>query len=354
MDLQLEKIDPKYLTSVLRECVEVDSPVGYYPEIHAWLSDTLAELGYEMYTYNKATAYVRVPGQSSEKCVCVGAHLDTIGLIVRGFNEDGTLRVRQLGGINYASIEGETCSILCRDGSAIAGQVICNHHSVHVWAETKTDPRDEDHMSVSVIGDVKSPADARALGITEGAIIGIDPHYEEFDNGYVVSRHIDDKAAVAVLIDVLRWLKEEGLKPAYDTLFAFPIYEEIGNGGSWVPRECSEYVAIDITLVGPDYDSDEHQVGVIASDAKGPYDWNLTNTLIDCAKEACDPEKWNTQVCFHYSTDANAAYVHANNIAAGAFGMACTNTHGRERFHVDAMVETEKLTRAYVMGVGRE
>ena len=232
MDLQLEKIDPKYLTSVLRECVEVDSPVGYYPEIHAWLSDTLAELGYEMYTDNKATAYVRVAGQSSEKCVCVGAHLDTIGLIVRGFNEDGTLRVRQLGGINYASIEGETCSILCRDGSAIAGQVICNHHSVHGWAETTTDPRDEDHMSVSVIGDVKSPADARALGITEGAIIGIDPHYEEFDNGYVVSRHIDDKAAVAVLIDVLRWLKEEGLKPAYDTLFAFPIYEEIGNGGS--------------------------------------------------------------------------------------------------------------------------
>lgn len=99
---------------------------------------------------------MRVPGQSSEKRVCVGAHLDTIGLIVRGFNEDGTLRVRQLGGINYASIEGETCSILCRDGSAIAGQVICNHHSVHVWAETKTDPRDEDHMSVSVIGDVKS------------------------------------------------------------------------------------------------------------------------------------------------------------------------------------------------------
>ena len=34
--------------------------------------------------------------------------------------------------------------------------------------------------------------------------------------------------------------------------------------------------------------------------------------------------------------------------------MACTNTHGRERFHVDATVETEKLTRAYVMGVGRE
>ena len=33
--------------------------------------------------------------------------------------------------------------------------------------------------------------------------------------------------------------------------------------------------------------------------------------------------------------------------------MACMNTHGRERCHVDAIVETEKLARAYVMGIGR-
>lgn len=354
MDLQLDQIDPFRLTQLTRECVEVDSPVGYYPEIHAWLADVLAEMGYEMYTDNKATAYVRVPGADSSKTVLMGAHLDTIGLIVRGFNDDGTLRVRQLGGINYHSIEGETCSIICRDGSAVAGQVICQKHSVHVFDDARSAERDENHMGVSVVGDVKSPADARALGITEGAVIGIDPHFEEFDNGYIVSRHIDDKAAVAVLLDVLDWLKKSGQQPAYDTLFAFPIYEEIGNGGAWVPAEVSEYVAIDITLIGPDYDSDEHSVGVIASDHKGPYDWNLTNTLIACAKEACDPEKWNTQVCFHYSTDANAAYYTANDLASGAFGMACLNTHGRERCHIDAIVETEKLARAYVMGVGRE
>lgn len=347
------EIDSKYLVDTLRECVEVESPVGYYPEIHAWLRETLAELGYEMHTDNKSTAYVRVAGKSSEKTVCVGAHLDTIGLVVRGFNADGTLRVRQLGGINYHSIEGETCLIHCRNGKTVAGQVICNHHSVHVWGEAKTDARTEDTMSVSIIGDVSCPADARALGVTEGAIIGIDPHFESFDNGYIVSRHIDDKAAVAVLLDVLRWLRDTGEKPAFDTLFAFPIYEEIGHGGSWVPAEVSEYVAVDITLIGPDYDANEHHVGVIASDAKGPYDWELTNTLIACAERACDADKWNTQVCFHYSTDANAAYVHTNDLRSGAFGMACLNTHGRERCHVDAIVETEKLCRAYLMGEGR-
>ena len=337
MDLMLDSIDPSELKRLLRECVEVDSPVSYYPEIHAWLGDTLAEMGYEMYTDSRRCAYVRVPGADSSKTVLLGAHLDTIGLIVRGFNADGTLRVRQLGGINYHSIEGETCSILCRDGSAIAGQVICEKHSVHVFEDARTETRD----------------DARALGITEGAIIGIDPHYEEFDNGYIVSRHIDDKAAVAVLLDVLAWLKSSGQKPAFDTVFAFPINEEIGQGGAWVPRDVDEYVAVDITLVGPDYDSDEHSVGIIASDAKGPYDWELTNTLIACAEEACDDQKWNTQVCFHYSTDANAGFNNANDLTCAAFGMACMNTHGRERCHVDAIVETEKLARAYVMGIGR-
>ena len=346
--------DPYRLTALLKDLVELDSTVGYYPQIHAWLRDWLEARGYQMTVDHKATAYVKVPGQSSQKPVCLGAHLDTIGLIVRGFNEDGTLRVRQLGGINYHSLEGETCRVHCRDGRTLDGQVICNKHSVHVFEECRTTPRDEDNMSVSLIADVKDPEDARGLGVTQGAIVSIDPHFQAFDNGYIVSRHIDDKGAVAVLLDLLDQLAQVGQKPAYDTLFAFPIYEEIGHGGAYVPDEVDEYVALDITLLGPDYDGDEHSVGVIVSDHKGPYDWDLSNQLIRCAQEACDEGRWNTQVCFHYSTDANAAYVLGNNLRRGAFGMACLNTHGRERCHVDALVQTQKLAYAYLMGKGAQ
>ena len=68
-------IDKDYLLDTLRACVEVESPVGYYPEAHAWLRETLAQMGYEMTVDNNATAYVRVPGRSAEKTVCLGAHL---------------------------------------------------------------------------------------------------------------------------------------------------------------------------------------------------------------------------------------------------------------------------------------
>ena len=147
-------IDKDYLLRLLRECVEVESPVGYYPEIHEWLRAELAEMGYEMTVDNNATAYVRVSGKSSEKVVCLGAHLDTIGLVVRGINDDGTLRVRQLGGINYHSIEGETCTVHCRDGRAVAGQVICDHHSTHVFDDARSRERTEDTMAISLVADV--------------------------------------------------------------------------------------------------------------------------------------------------------------------------------------------------------
>jgi putative aminopeptidase FrvX len=345
--------DASWLTSTTRRLVECDSTVGYYAQIEPLISDMLAECGLSMWWDRKHTGYVRLEGVDHAHCVCMGAHLDTIGLVVRGFNDDGTLRVRKLGGVNYASAEGEGCRIHCRDGRTVEGQVICNHHSVHVFEDARTMERDDDHMSVSIVGDVSCPEDARALGVTQGAIVSIDPHFVSYDNGFIASRHLDDKACVAALIGMTRWFHETGTKPAVDTLLAFPIYEEIGHGGTFVPDEVEEYVALDISLIGPDYDSNEHQVGIVAADFKGPYDWDLTNRLITEAASVCPEGSWNTQVAFHFSTDAMAAYVSGSNLAAGAFGPACLNSHGRERMHVDAIVETQRLATAYACGMGR-
>ena len=344
--------DPSWLVETTRRLVAVDSTVGYYAQIEPVLAQMVGELGFGLTRDYKHTCYVRVPGRDRTRSVCLGAHLDTIGFIVRGFNDDGTLRVRRLGGINWASAEGECVRIHCRDGRTVTGQLICDHHSVHVWKDAKDLPRDEDHMSVSVVGDVSSADEARALGITQGAIVSVDPHFEAFGNGYVVSRHIDDKACVAALLGCLRWIRDTGFVPACDVLMAFPIFEEIGHGGAFVPDGVTEYVALDITLIGPDYDADEHSVGVIASDYYSVYDWDLTNRLIACAERTFAPGEWNTQVCFNYGTDASAAYTKGANVAAGAFGPACLSSHGRERCHADAIARTQRLACAYVESLG--
>ena len=85
------EVDERFLVRTLKKLVKCDSPVGYYPEIHELMGRILSQWGYELTFDRKATAYVRVPGKDCSKTVLVGAHLDTIGLVVRGINDNGTL-----------------------------------------------------------------------------------------------------------------------------------------------------------------------------------------------------------------------------------------------------------------------
>lgn len=194
-------IDKKELVELCEEFINVPSPVSYYEEVGALLEKKAAEFGYEVTYDRKRTAYITLEGEDNSKTVCLGAHLDTIGLVVRHIDDNGHLIVRQLGGVNYHSMEGEGVTLITRDGRKYRGMVICKSHSVHVFEDARTMPRDEDHMEVILHEDVHSKEDVMALGIDHGDVISVDPHFEYTPSGYVVSRYIDDKAAVAALIE---------------------------------------------------------------------------------------------------------------------------------------------------------
>lgn len=78
----------------LEELINTPSVVGFYPEIHKKLAEMVGKFGYELEFDNKRTAYVRVPGKDSSKIVCVGAHLDTIGMQVRHVMDNGWIEVK--------------------------------------------------------------------------------------------------------------------------------------------------------------------------------------------------------------------------------------------------------------------
>ena len=340
-------MNTKRMIEYSKQCIETPSVVGYYPEIHQYLSETLKDIGYSMFVDHKHTAYVHIPGKDTSKTICIGSHLDTIGLIVRHINEDGTLSIRQLGGINYHSIEGENVYIHTRDHKTYTGMVICTSHSVHVFDDAKTISRDENTMRILLDEDVHTPEEVYELGIDHGDLISIEPRFTLTSSGYIKSRHIDDKACVGVCLEILHTLKETNQTPTYNTLFAFPIFEEIGHGGAYVPEYVDEYLALDIGLIGPDYHGSEKTVSIAAADAYSPYDWGFTTKLRNIAKEK------NIQACldvyYRYGTDANAAIRSGNNLLAGCIGPGCMNSHGYERCHIQALIETANLTMAYIL-----
>ena len=339
--------DPQDILRYFKTLVNIPSPVGYAVQMNPVISRLAADIGLTVWYDNKCTAYITVEGIDNSKTVLVGAHLDTIGMVVRCIDGDGMIRVRQLGGINYNNVEGETVTIYTRDGRSYTGLLTCQSHSVHVFDDARTKERNENTMMVILDEPVYSKADVQALGIRHGAMISVDPRCQITPNGYLKSRFIDDKAAVACCLTALKYMKAQGLKPKYRTLFAFPYMEEIGLGGTYVPAEVSEYVAIDIGLIGPGYDGNERKVTICAKDASIPYDYELTNHLIALAEN--NNIDHAVDIFYRYGTDANAAIKGGNDLRAAAFGMAVYCSHGMERTHIDGLTATTDLLLAYLL-----
>lgn len=339
-------IDQAYLLRTMEEFINTPSPVGYYDEINPLLERYASELGYPIEFDNKRTGYIRVPGKDASRTICVGAHLDTLGMVVRRINADGMIRTRNLGGLNYTNIEGETATVVTRDGKRYTGLMACQSHSVHVFDDARTLERGESTMILILDEKISSKEDVRALGIQNGDTIYLEPRFQVTPGGYIKSRYIDDKACVACALAVIKYMKENGITPSCNVLFAFPHYEEISHGGSYIPPEVSQYIALDIALIGPDYDGSEEKVTVCAKDNFSPYDRDLTSHLINVAKD--NGLDYAVDIFYRYGTDANAAVRAGNNIQAAAFGMGTLCSHGVERTHIQGCMETAKLLAAFL------
>ncbi len=342
-------VDTQFLLDSLEELVNTPSPVGYYVEMNPLLERYAEKFGLTVTYDNRSTAYITLDGQDNSKTILVGAHADTLGLIVRRIEKDGTIRVRNLGGINYCNLEGESVTIHTRNGKSYTGLICCQSHSVHVFEDARTLERNENTMMILLDEPVHNQEDVRALGIRHGDFISIDPRFQVTKTGYIKSRFLDDKAAIACCFTMVKYLQENNLKPKYRTILAIPYNEEIGLGGTYVPPEVSEYAALDIGLIGPDYDGNEYSVSICAKDNAAPYDYELTNRMISYAEKAeCD---YAVDVFFHYGTDATAAMRGGNNVRTTAFGMAVYCSHGMERTHIKGLEATANLLLAYVLDI---
>ena len=342
------EIDRSYLLETMQKLIDTPSPTGYYVKIKPVLEALAGELGYTVSYDNRDTAYIKVEGQDPTKTVCVSSHADTLGFMVRAINGDGTLRIRALGGINYANVEGENVTVHTREGKTFTGMLACSHHSSHAYDDAASMARNENTVHVLLDEQVKSASDVKELGICHGDYVSIDPRFTVTDSGFIKSRFIDDKASVACVFSALKYMAENGLKPQYNTVFAITVYEEIGLGGVYVPDEISEYLAVDIAILGPDSDGSEQKVSICAKDASLPYDYDFTGRLIEAAKRAeCD---YAVDLFYRYGSDAGAAIKGGNNLRSALIGMGVYASHGVERTHITGVENTAKLLLAYVLG----
>lgn len=342
-------VNAKYLIECFQSIVATPSPTEYYVRLNPVLKKYAEELGLSMTFDNRNNAYITLEGEDDSKTVLISAHADTIGLMVKKIEDNGTLRVSALGGINFANVEGETVTVHTRGGKDYTGLFLCQSHSVHVFPDASTLERNDKTMMILLDERVGSKEDVKALGINPGDFVSIDPRCQVTENGFIKSRFIDDKGAVACCFAALKYMKENGLKPKYKTILQFPYAEEVGLGGSYIPDGVSEVIGVDIGLIGPDLEGNEFSVSICAKDASQIYNYDMTGKLIELAKKAeCD---YAVDLFLRYGSDVGAARRGGNDIKGGLFGMAVYGSHGMERTHIDSLLNTSNLLLAYMLDI---
>ena len=339
--------DLDYLLRQLKAVMEIDSPSGYIPEIEDYLVRELEDMGYAPARLRKGGVQAFLGGQGND--ALVAAHADTLGAVVRFVKPDGRLMLAPVGGLFAGHCERENVRVTTRDGRKYTGFIARANASLHIQSEEELAAKADFTKNVEVVldEDVQSEQDVRALGVRAGDFVALDPRYTVTGNGYIKSRFLDDKAAVAVLLAYARHLKKNRLTPSRAVWAHFSLHEENGHGATGgLPEGLTEILAMDMGCVGNFTEAGEKKVSVCAKDASFPYHYDVVTRLIETAeREGLD---YGVDVYYpHYGSDANAALRAGLDLRHGLIGPGVYGCHDYERTHVEALKNTFLLLKAY-------
>ena len=329
---------------LLEQIINIDSPTGYCNKVINYLETVVKELGFNYTKSQKGNLIVNVEGKSNYT-IGLSAHVDTLGLMVRSVNSDGTLKFTTLGGPLLNTYNAEYCKVYTREGKVYTGTILSTSPAVHVFPDSRSKDLKEDTMCVRLDEVVYSRSDTQKLGIQTGDIIAIDPKFEITEKGYIKTRFLDDKASAFLLLELLRYLKEQNITPENNLKLIFSTYEEVGFGASNIPN-INEMLAVDMGCIGLDLNCTEEQVSICAKDSGGPYDYDMITNLINIAKEK--NISYAVDIYPFYSSDATASLRAGNDIKAALIGTGVAASHGMERTHKHGLENTFNLILGYL------
>lgn len=333
-----------YITTL----TNIPSPTGFTKTIMNYLVSELQSFGYEPVRTHKGGVMVSVEGKDKDKHRVVTAHLDTLGAMVRAIKPDGRLKMDLVGGFVYNAIEGENCTVhVAKNGKEISGTILMHQTSVHVYKDAGSAERNQANMEVRLDEKVTTAEETRALGIEVGDFISFDPRVVVTPNGFIKSRHLDDKVSAAILLKLLKTYKEEGTELPYTSHFYFSAFEEVGHGAnSSLPSQTVEYLAVDMGAMGDDQATDEYTVSICVKDASGPYHYELRQHMVSLCEAQNIPYKLD--IYPYYGSDASAALSAGAEVRHALLGAGIESSHSYERTHTDSVEATERLVDAYL------
>ncbi len=349
-------IDCDYLRAQLERLLSIPSPTGYTDTITRYVSEELDRLGIPYSVTRRGAILALYRGREVEGARAVVSHLDTLGATVKMIKENGRLELVPIGTWSARAAETTRCTIFTEEGS-FRGTILPLKASGHTFnEEVDTQPVGWRHVEVRIDADCYDRASTEALGIHIGDFVAIDTGTEMLDNGFIVSRHLDDKAGCASALAAMKALVDSRAVAPVDVHFIFTITEEVGSGASAVLLDnVVSMLSIDNGTTAPGQNSAEFGVTIAMADQVGPFDYHLTRKLI----RLCDENgiRYQRDVFRYYRSDSASALEGGADVRTALITFGIDASHSYERIHIHALKSVAELTCLYAISpveIGRD
>ncbi len=346
-DLKGALIDRDYMLKVLQELTAIPSPTGFTDNIVHHSCDLLSRLGIAHELTRRGAIRATLPGRDSSHSRAIVSHLDTLGAMVKNLKSNGRLEIAPIGTWSARFAEGARVTVFT-DAGTRRGTILPLKASGHTYnKEIDTQPVSWTNLEVRVDEKTSSRNDLESLNIRVGDFIAIDTGTEILDNGFINSRHLDNKAGVSAMLSAAKAIVESGIVLPVQCHLIFTIAEEVGVGSSGTLHgDIAEMVSVDNGTVAPGQNTSEYGVTIAAMDSSGPFDYHLVRFLTDLCEKNGLP--FSRDVFNYYRSDAASALEAGNDVRTCLLCFGLDASHGYERVHADSMEALARLLSIYM------
>ena len=303
------------MKSLIKKLVEATGPSGYEAMVRDLVRAEIETL-VDNIVIDAMGNLITKKGikQGNGMRIMLTAHLDEIGIMVTHVDQKGFVRFTTLGGVSPHTCYGSRVRFLNGKVGVIGGERLENPRNVRKLEELYID-----------VG-ATCPQDCP---VAIGDVAAFDRPFEDLGNR-MVSKAMDDRIGVAVLIETLRRLKNS----PHELYFVFSTQEEVGLRGATTAAFAIDPeigIAIDGTLTGDTPKSNVMDVGL----GKGPAikvkdsgmisDPRLVNAMVTCAQKNEIP--FQMEILVGGSTDAKAMQISRAGMPAGCISVPMRFVH---------------------------
>ncbi len=312
------------MLSLLKKLCTLHGISGREEQVRDFIREECASYASSITEDTLGNLLVFVKGKKRRKNpLMLAAHMDEVGIYIRGANDDGSLSFAFAGGVDRRVVIGKRILIGKREIPGIIGL-----RAVHLT--TKEERKKTPKLSeLSIDIGCESRAKAEKL-VSPGEYAVFDSPPVTFGKSRLKSRAIDDRFGCAVLLSLMRE------KLMYDTWFVFTVQEEVGcRGANTATYSVAPHTALVIeSTTAADIPSSEGAARVCelgrgavigCMDKSTIYDKRLFSLLRDIANKNEIP--WQVKTRIAGGTDAGSIHISRDGVHTASLSLPTRYIH---------------------------